>query len=75
MHHNEGVPTWAWIAIAVGAFFVLGTAVALVVAATLGLIADGVSALHETDEWTELPITREADIQTESEPKKGALTA
>ena len=52
---------WTWIAIGVGVFFVLGTAVALGVAGTLGLIARDVSALYDADDWAEMPLSREAE--------------
>jgi hypothetical protein len=58
---------WTWIAIGVGAFLVLATTVALVVAGVLGVIADSVSALYETAEWAEQPLTREADATIDSE--------
>jgi hypothetical protein len=63
---------WTWIAIGVGAFFVLATTVALVVAGVLGVIADNVSALYETAEWTEQPLTREADATMDSEREAAA---
>jgi hypothetical protein len=39
------------------------------------LIADRVSALYETEEWTDLPLTREADTQTDAEPEERGLIA
>jgi hypothetical protein len=66
---------WTWIVIGVGAFFVLAATVALVVAGTLGVIADDIAALYETEEWAALPLTREADLRTEAETEEEVLTA
>ena len=66
---------WTWIAIGVGGFLVLATVVALLVAAILGVIADDIAALYETEEWAALPLTRESDEQSETEPEEGVLTA
>jgi hypothetical protein len=65
---------WTWVVIGVGAFFVLATGVALVVAATLGVIADDIAALYEAEEWAALPLTREAG-QIDTEPDERMLTA
>jgi len=62
---------WTWIAIGVGVFFVLGTAVALGVARTIGLIARDVSALYDADGWAEMPLSREAERQTKAGSEKG----
>jgi hypothetical protein len=64
----QEMPMWTWIAIAVGGFFVLSTAVALALARTLGVIAREISALYEVESWAELPLSREADVQTQSAP-------
>jgi hypothetical protein len=64
------MPMWTWIAIGVGIFFVLSTAVAIVVARTLGMIAQDVSAL-DAETWTTLPLTREAERQAKTESEKG----
>jgi len=58
---------WTWIAIGVAGFLVFATAVALVVAGTLGAIADQISELHETEDWAALPLTREAETQIDAE--------
>jgi hypothetical protein len=68
---TEEMPMWTWIAIGVGVFFVLGTAVALVVARTIGLIARDVSALYDADPWSEMPLSREAQRQTKAGSEKG----
>jgi hypothetical protein len=68
---TEEMPMWTWIAIGVGVFFVLGTAVALVVARTIGLIARDVSALYDEDLWAEMPLSREAERQTKAGSEKG----
>jgi hypothetical protein len=65
------MPMWTWIAIGVGVFFVLGTAVALAVARTIGLIARDVSALYDADGWAEMPLSREAEHQTKAGSEKG----
>ena len=59
---------WTWIAIGVGGLFVLSTAVALVFARTLGVIAREVSALYEVESWAESPLSREAAVPTQSAP-------
>jgi hypothetical protein len=66
---------WTWVGIGVGAFFILGAAVALVMASTLGLIADDIAGLYEAEEWAALPLTREGDLPAETEPEEGVLTA
>jgi hypothetical protein len=55
-----------WIAIGVGGFFLLATAVALGVASILGVIARDVSALYDGDDWAEMPVSREAERQTKA---------
>ena len=57
---------WTWFAVGAGLFLFLSTAVALVVARILRLIARDLSELYDTDGWAEMPLSREA----ESAPKK-----
>ena len=54
------MPVLTWIAIGVGASFLLTTTVALGVASILGVIARDVSGLYAGDDWAEIPINREA---------------
>jgi hypothetical protein len=68
--NTEEMPMWTWIAIGVGVFFVLGTAVALAVARTIGLIARDVSELYDAD-WAEMPLSREAERQAKAGSEKG----
>jgi hypothetical protein len=65
------MPVLTWIAIGVGGFFVLATAVALGVARTLGQIARDVSALHDAEDWAEMPSSHGAGRQTKAGLKKG----
>jgi hypothetical protein len=65
------MPMWTWIAIGVGVFCVLSTAVSLAVARTLGLIADHLSALHEAEDWSVMPLSREAERRTKAKSGKG----
>ena len=55
-----------WIAIGVGGFFVLATAVAFGVASMLGVIARDVSVSLD---WAEVPVSREAERQTKAGSK------
>jgi hypothetical protein len=70
---TEEMPVLTWIAIGVGGFFVLATAVALGVARTLGQIARDVSALHDAEDWAEMqmPSSHGAERQTKAGLKKG----
>jgi hypothetical protein len=65
---------WTWIATGVGVLLALATVVALVVARTLGVIAEEVSGLHETEDWASLPLARDAEVRADAEPEERVLT-
>ena len=60
-----------WIAIGVGAFFVLSTAAALGIARVLRLMSRDMSGLFAGDDWAEIPVSREAERPDESRVEKG----
>ena len=66
------MPVLTWIAIGVGASFLLTTTVALGVASILGVIARDVSApLYNGHDWAELPVSRKAERQTKAGSARG----
>jgi hypothetical protein len=53
------VSTWAWVLVAVAAFFLLSVAVALGLAVILGRIGQQISELLEPEPWSSAPNARE----------------